>query len=245
MTLFRLLGPIAVGASLLAGGPAQAQVYKWVDEKGVVNYTTSPPPKGRTATRLNEDEGRVSTIPHTPVAAPDGDPRERALQERTLELERSAEAQRQATAANELQAQEAYRQWLQQCRAERRADCDAPYSSSYFDPGFGYVYPPLPRPRPLIRQPAPGTYQPTPGIVQGGGGVTGPYYRPPAGGIAAGPGPAGIGGGYSPASPGGVVVGPGPGGVGAQYYPVPPGSAPAVPAPRPAPRGGGQMQQLP
>ena len=131
---------------------------------------------------------------------------------------------------------EAYRRWVEQCRAERRVDCDDPGRGAYVDPRYDYAYPPggYARPRPLPA-PAPGTYRPTPDIVQGGGGAVGPYYRPPPGGVAAGSGAYGIGGGYSPAPPGGVVVAPGPGGVGAQYVPVPESAAPPRPAPRPRP----------
>ncbi len=42
---------IALLATLLAAaGSASAQVYRWVDEKGTVNYSNAAPPKGVTAT---------------------------------------------------------------------------------------------------------------------------------------------------------------------------------------------------
>jgi hypothetical protein len=226
-----------VSALVLAGG-AHAQVYKWVDDKGVVNYSSTPPPKGRSAVTLDEDKGRVTTIPapdaQRGAGAATGDP---ALRQRVDQLERDAAAQRQTAAQQEAAAAESYRRWREQCLAERRVDCDDP-SRGALDPRYGYAYPPYVSP-PIASptRPAPGTYRPTPYVVQGGGGVVGPYYRPPPGGVAAGAGSYGIGGGYSPAPPGGVVVGPGPGGVGAQYYPVPESSAPPPPSrPRPQPR---------
>jgi hypothetical protein len=231
-TLLVLSAAIAVALA----GVAHAQVYKWVDEKGVVNYSSSPPPKGRVAVKLDEDSRRVSTIPVSearrdgPAAATDP-----ALRRRVDELEREAAEQRQGAAQQEAAAAEAQRRWVEQCRADRRVDCDDPTRGAYVDPGYNHAYPPAnARPRPLPA-PSPWAYQPTPHVVQGGGGVVGPYFRPPPSGVVIGPGPYGIGGGYNRASPGGVVLAPGPGGIGAQFVPVPESAAPPRPAPRPRP----------
>ena len=79
---------VALAAALLFGPFAEAQVYKWVDEKGVVNYSSTPP-KQRKSTKLDEDSGRVSTV-QSPVAdrarAAESD-RERGLQQRAERLE--------------------------------------------------------------------------------------------------------------------------------------------------------------
>lgn len=224
---------IAVALPALAHG----QVYKWLDEKGVVNYSSSPPPKGMGAVTLDVNSGRVTTMPAQ--AARRDDPAaasQPALRRRIDQLERDASAQRQSAAQQEAAAADAHRRWVEQCRAERRVDCDDP-SRGGLDSRYDYVYPPYGRPPIATRPvPAPGTFRPTPYVAQGGGGVVGPYYRSPPGGVAVGAGSYGIGAGYQPAPPGGVVVGPGPGGVGAQYYPVPEASAPSSrPSPRPRP----------
>ena len=54
--------PVALLFSLLAGmtSCAVAQVYKWVDEKGVVNYGDKPPARGKPAQPLVENGGSVS-----------------------------------------------------------------------------------------------------------------------------------------------------------------------------------------
>jgi hypothetical protein len=224
-------------ASLAAAPAVHAQVYKWVDEKGVVNYSSAPPPKGKGVVKLEDDNGRVTTIP-APVRRDDpataADP---ALRQRVEQLEREAAAQRQSAAQQEIAGAEAYRRWVEQCRAERRVDCDDPNRGA-FAPGYDYVYPPNVRPPLGTTRPVPGLYRPTPYVAQGGGGAVGPYFRPPPGGVAIGPGPAGIGAGYVPAPPGGVIITPGPGGAGAQYVPVPESSAPpprSVARPRPTP----------
>jgi hypothetical protein len=223
----------ALVSAVMLAGVAHAQVYKWVDDKGVVNYSNSPPPKGKGVVKLDED--RVTTI-HAPEARRDesaaaADP---ALRRRVDELEREAASQRQSAAQQEAAAAGAQRRWIEQCRAERRVDCDDPGRGDAIDPGYGYAYPPaFGGQRPQRPGPAPFAYQPTPHVVQGGGGVVGPYLRPPPGGVVVGPGPYGIGAGYNRASPGGVVLAPGPGGVGAQYVPVPESAAPQ---PRPTPR---------
>lgn len=40
---------------LVAATPVSAQVYRWVDEKGTVNYSNSAPPKGAKATLIDPD----------------------------------------------------------------------------------------------------------------------------------------------------------------------------------------------
>jgi len=55
------IASVALGAALVFGPFAEAQVYKWVDDKGVVNYSSTPPEK-RKRTKLDEDNGRVSTV---------------------------------------------------------------------------------------------------------------------------------------------------------------------------------------
>ena len=48
-------------------GTAFAEIYKWVDQNGVVNYSSSPPPNGRTTRVLTEE--KVSTIETAPLSA--------------------------------------------------------------------------------------------------------------------------------------------------------------------------------
>lgn len=236
LLMSRITRRAALAALVVLAGAAHAQVYKWVDDKGVVNYSSTPPPKGKGVVKLDED--RVTTIPapemrrDDPAAAADP-----ALRRRVDQLERETTAQRQSAAQQEAAAAETHRRWVEQCRADRRVDCDDPGRGAYVDPGYGYANPPVyARPRPLPAPAAPFAYQPTPYVAQGGGGVVGPYLRPPPGGVVVGPGPYGIGGGYNRASPGGVVLAPGPAGIGAQYVPVPESSAPQPgPVPRPMP----------
>lgn len=226
-------GLVFLAAVLALAPAAQADVYKWVDEKGVVNYSNSPPEK-RKSVKLDEENGRVSTIQSDYARDDATTQRERALQQRVARLEQEAALSRQTAAQQEAAAQEGYRQWREQCFAQRRVDCDDPYAGAY-DPGYVYPYPSYRPVRPLPSRPVPGMYRPTPRFAVGGGGVVGPYYAPPLGGIAVGPGPYGIGGGLYRAPPAGVVVGPGPGGIGAAYYPVPETAGRPSQAPRPRP----------
>lgn len=85
--------PVAFSLLLLFAAPAGAQTYKWVDERGVVNYSNAPPP-GANAAIATPVEDRVSIIPNDPyflklVAAA----RERAL--RLAEYEEMEFLQRQ------------------------------------------------------------------------------------------------------------------------------------------------------
>ncbi len=209
----------ALAALLLAAPAAHAEIYKWVDEKGVVNYANTPP-ENRQSVKLDETQGRVSTIEAYDYARDGATKREQALQERVARLEQEVARGRQVAATDELAAAEAYRRWREQCFAQRRIDCDDPDAAA-LDPGYVHPFPIVQPVRPVPARRVPGMYRPTPKFAVGGGGVIGPYFRPPLGGIAVGPGPYGIGAGLNRAPPGGVVVGPGPGGVGSAYYPVP------------------------
>jgi hypothetical protein len=239
MTLRAL--PLALATALLATPAAYAQVYKWVDEKGVINYSSTPPDK-RKHQKLEEDKGRVSTIESYDYQREDGARTDRALKDRIDRLEQDAQRTRQqsgqqsAAGPDPAAAAEAQRQWRERCIAERRTDCDSPYASGY-DPGY---YTPYFRPgvQPVPQRAGPGQYRPTPDVAVGGGGVVGPYSRPPPSGVVVGPGPGGVGAAYGPAAPGGVVVTPGTGGVGAAYRPVPeePQPYPGRPVFRPMPR---------
>ncbi len=223
---------LATLAALLALAPvAHAEIYKWVDDKGVVNYTGTPP-QNRKSVKLDEEQGRVSTIEAYDYSRSGAPRREQALQERVARLEEEVARGRQAAALDAAAAAEAYRVWREQCIAQRRVDCDGTLAASFVDPGFAFF------PGGTVRPPrrVAGAYIPTDKIAIGVGGVVGPYFKPPPGGIVVGPGPYGIGGGYQRASPGGVVLGPGPYGIGAAFHPVPEDMVPVRPEPRPRPR---------
>src|SRR2546425_4787457 len=114
----------ALGSSLLVillaatGGPACAQIYKWVDEAGKTHYSDQAPAGGK---KLDTVADRIS------VYAPDPSLRARAaanpvLSDRVDRLERQLYAERLARQQYELAAfsQAAY----ERCRSERRVDCD-------------------------------------------------------------------------------------------------------------------------
>ncbi|HLB13338.1 MAG TPA: DUF4124 domain-containing protein [Burkholderiales bacterium] len=222
---------LATLAALLALAPAvHADVYKWIDDKGVVNYSNTPP-ASRKSVKLDEEQGRVSTIEAYDYSKSGAARREQVLQERVARLEQEVALGRQTAAQDAAAAAEAYRVWREQCIAQRRVDCDGPYVASFIDPGVIF-------PGAAVRPPrrVAGAYIPTDKIAIGVGGVVGPYFKPPPGGIVVGPGPYGIGGGYQRAAPGGVVLGPGPYGIGAAFHPVPEEMRPVRPEPRGRPR---------
>ena len=56
-------------AIMLAGGPACAQLYKWVDKNGVTNYSNQPPADPAAAKGLRPIEDRVSVYAPDPGLA--------------------------------------------------------------------------------------------------------------------------------------------------------------------------------
>jgi hypothetical protein len=93
---------LACVALLGAATPApSAQLYKWVDERGVTNYSNQPPADPKAAKNLGQVEGNLSVYSPDPaltraVVAFRQESGNRALAERVDYLERQLEAERLA-----------------------------------------------------------------------------------------------------------------------------------------------------
>jgi Domain of unknown function (DUF4124) len=61
--MIRTLLSSTLVAIMAAAVPATAQVYRWVDDRGVVNYTNVAPPSGVQVTRLEANDPRISALP--------------------------------------------------------------------------------------------------------------------------------------------------------------------------------------
>lgn len=89
-----------VPVALLAGSGAAAQLYKWTDERGVVNYSDKPPVDLRAANKLATVEDRVSVYTPdqalTQAIASRRQQGNEALSERIGYLERELEVERRA-----------------------------------------------------------------------------------------------------------------------------------------------------
>lgn len=115
-------------ALLIAAGPASAAIYKWVDEKGVVNYSTTLPARtGIAARALDPAESRLSVS--SPVVRPGEarsrrDPATEALRSRVDQLEEQLAAERRqrayAAGVKDEQRNRAY----EDCVRSRAVDCD-------------------------------------------------------------------------------------------------------------------------
>jgi hypothetical protein len=158
-TFTRRLSGFALGAALLVAGGAQGQMYRWVDDRGVVNYSDQPPPaRSRGARTLAEGAGNVSVVPGLSKEELQR-VRERDEQQRLQQLERENE---------ELRARE---------RARASAPPEAVYTEVYV-PAYGYGQPPRRRPpdgakggqrpeQPIAKPKPPGKAGPTPDLPGG------------------------------------------------------------------------------
>jgi len=144
--------PLLMLAALCLAAPVQAraEVYKWVDERGVVNYGDQPPPRAKTARPLELDVDGATLIPGMSREEL-GQLRERDAERRLRQLEAEVEELRLRDAA----------------RAAAPA-AEPPEARTYWFPVYGYpafghgrkkdrhpdaVRPP--RPEPLISAPLP------------------------------------------------------------------------------------------
>jgi len=146
-------------AIVFAAAPTLAQVYKWVDGKGVVNYSNEAP-ANRNATLLDPKSARVSTYStddaKKPAPAPLAGADERALSDKIDRLERTLDAERYARRVQmDAQMQTAAEAWYAQCLRDRRVDCDYAGMDPYaYAPYYGPVVVAGPRawPRPIVHR---------------------------------------------------------------------------------------------
>ena len=87
---------------LAAAAPAAAlaQVYKWVDENGVVNYGDKPPARGKPVKPLAENGGSVSVVPGMPKEELE-QMRQRDMQRRVQQLENEVDELRARSMARD------------------------------------------------------------------------------------------------------------------------------------------------
>lgn len=115
-----------IGALLLGSGAiASADVYKWIDERGVVNYSDEAP-QGRAAQKMDRTMNRLIVVP----PSPDSTERSRRLADdlmrARLEREHREHIARYTEQAGRSEAREEalLKSWRQRCLAEQWADCD-------------------------------------------------------------------------------------------------------------------------
>lgn len=153
MRLCILIQPLIIVA-VLAACPASAQVYKWVDESGVTNYTSEPPTNNKAVKKFELLLTKEDTSSLAAPANVRGN--QQRLLDRINKLERQVQAERQARQyESELQAQQ---------YAARGAPPPATYdpcvdwyegcNGSAYNYGGYYPWPVVVahhRPRPLVR----------------------------------------------------------------------------------------------
>lgn len=133
-------------AALSAALPATAQqMYKWVDERGVVSYSNSPPPSAGKAGKVDVVEERVSVYTPDPLISraieeDAADARDAKAQQRKREREaaraKSGASNRSDTSA--AQKQEQLKAAYDQCVSERRVECDTILAGNPSPASYGF-----------------------------------------------------------------------------------------------------------
>lgn len=138
MRIHRTL-PVLIPALWLAAAPVWAAIYKWVDENGVVNYSTTLPAKpGLPARALDANESRLSVYtPVKPEPGRRGEAATDALRARVDQLEQQLAAERRQRAYSSQTAEDKRSRTIEECIRARRVDCGPSRPSS----NFTTVYP--------------------------------------------------------------------------------------------------------
>jgi hypothetical protein len=117
--------PIELGfvlCAVAAAVPASAQVYRWVDDRGVVNYASKPPADGRPTLRIDQQESRVSIIPTAPRGPLTPAPSAVALPSAPSGFPGLVDQTTVGALSPELRTR---------CIAERRVNCDSPTAATF------------------------------------------------------------------------------------------------------------------
>jgi hypothetical protein len=132
---------------------ASAQVYRWTDERGVVNYSNTRPPAGVPTVRVPEPELPVLATPpaEAPAARTETRPPPRdgeaELRQRVDTLERELAAERGARQQIAQADDERRQRAREECERQRRVDCD---QLEVLPDGAPVIVHPRVRPRPNI-----------------------------------------------------------------------------------------------
>jgi hypothetical protein len=146
MALLRILPPVLVAAVLAVPLSVMAQLYKWVDVDGVVNYGDLPPPNAKNVRTVGPTS--LSVVPGVSKEQMDA-MRERDEQRRQEQLQRDAEEARARASARATSS----------APPELQASDDYAYDYDY-GPLYGYGPPRVrrpganrPRPQPPLAKP--------------------------------------------------------------------------------------------
>ncbi len=125
-----------VCAAIFSIAPAAAELYKWVDERGVTNYSSDPPPSATPANKLGRVENKIS------VYTPDDGTLQavKAVRERAIQAINASEPARSPVTRIAVE-QSGY----EQCVTSGRLGCEdlypAYFPASYIPlGGYGYGY---------------------------------------------------------------------------------------------------------
>ena len=154
---FRRMAVCMACAAMALPGLAVGEIYRWVDENGVVNYGETPP-QNRQSRLVDVERARLSVYTPAPVAAP---PADDALGQKIERLERELARTRSDSDASSRLAAERELQRLERCRRDRRVDCDEIALEDY-PPAVIYAPPAYWKPRPPIHARPPHRPQPLP-----------------------------------------------------------------------------------
>lgn len=161
---------IRILALLLAAAPlAHGEVYKWVDEKGVVNYGGTPPP-GSAAKALPSHDSRLTVVPAPPPPSIKPAPSPSTTDKRVEELEKALAEEKAARHDRESRELERLKSAIADCEANKGIDCEGdPYqrAQTFILPRQRFIPqhphpkpPPQPKPRELEERKAPAAGQP-------------------------------------------------------------------------------------
>ncbi|MDB5812377.1 MAG: hypothetical protein JWN94_4499 [Betaproteobacteria bacterium] len=124
-TRFSSLLLVLCCAGLLGSTPAAAVLYKWVDERGVTNYSSELPPGGRGANKVTQVENKMS------VYTPDANFMQAVKVMRERSLRTLAEPEAPRPPGMQVERIAVQQSGYEQCLASGRLGCDDLWGAHY------------------------------------------------------------------------------------------------------------------
>lgn len=130
----RLIVALVWAGAMVGSSGSSAEIYKWVDQKGVTNYSSSPPATGKA--RTLSPEATTVSVYQAPAPQEAARALDAMMRQRVAMLENQLRAERRSQQASYQTDTDRYRLAYEQCLMERRVDCDTGRDGMHATPYF-------------------------------------------------------------------------------------------------------------
>jgi len=116
-------GWVVAGVAMAWSSGSAAEIYKWVDQKGVTHYSSAPPATGKA--RILDPAATTVSVYQAPAPQDSARVLDAIMRRRVAMLENQLQAEHLARLSQQASYQTEGERYYEQCLRERRVDCDS------------------------------------------------------------------------------------------------------------------------